>query len=80
MGFRKRGEGSGEGVRETASRFLLSTYPTQTHFRATHMFYLVINSPSGTVTLVYKAVRIGLRVMYRLKKRDDRPFPDWPIS
>ena len=30
----KWGEGPGEGVRETASRFLLSTYPTQTHFRA----------------------------------------------
>ena len=36
---------SGEGVRETASRFLLSTYPTQTHFRATHMSYVLpINS------------------------------------
>ena len=48
-------------MRETASRFPLSIYPAQTHFRATHMFYLVITSPSGTVTLVRKAVRPGLR-------------------
>ena len=65
--FRKRGERSGERVRETASRFPLSIYPAQTHFRATHMFFLVITSPSGTVTLVRKAVRSGLRATYRLK-------------
>ena len=56
---------SGEGVRETASRFLLPPYPT--HFRATHMFYLVITSPSGTVTLVRKAVRSGVRATCRLR-------------
>ena len=65
--FRKRGERSGVRLRETASRFPLSIYPAHTHFRATHMFYLVIASPSGTVTLVCKAVRIGRRMTYRLE-------------
>ena len=65
--FKKRGERSRERVRETASRFPLSIYPAQTHFRATHMFYLVITSPSGTVTLVCEAVRIGRRMTYRLE-------------
>ena len=32
-----------------------------------HMFYLVITSPSGTVTLVCEAVRIGRRMTYRLE-------------
>ena len=50
-----------------ASRFCLSTYPTRTHFRATHICYLVMTSPSGTVTVVRKSVRSGLRATYRLK-------------
>ena len=66
-GGKKGGERSGEGAGKNGEPFLTLSPPDLIPLSGHSYIYLVITSPSGVVTLVRKAVRIGLRTTCRTR-------------
>ena len=68
QGGKKGGEMPGEGARGNGEPFLPLSPPDLIPLSGHSYIYLVITSPpSGVVTLVRKAVRIGLRTACRAR-------------